>query len=296
MLLCAPCKINLTLDVFDKKQRTDGYHNLDSIVVPFGEPADELRITIKSSEISSISLTCNNSCLPTDNRNLAYRAAEAYLTSIDETVRIEIDLCKHIPSEAGLGGGSSDAAAVLRALNTYFNQKLDHSSMITLAARLGGDVPLFLAQKPVRMRGKGDLVEPFDFELPIFYGVIVHPGTGVSTPHAYSLLDAVPNRQFGNGTEKFLAHLREYNSRNIIDLLVTEMSNDFESIILSAYPDVKKTYEMIMSAGALRALLCGSGSAVFGLARDRDHAKQLVDILTNHFPFVTLVSNFHKFP
>jgi 4-diphosphocytidyl-2-C-methyl-D-erythritol kinase len=294
MFLRAPCKINLTLDVFDKKERTDGYHNLDSLVVPFGDLADELRIHIEpTADGISIRLTCNDPHLPTDNRNLAYRAAHAYLTHINRSVCIEIDLYKRVPAEAGLGGGSSNAATVLRALNTYFNQIVDRSTLTMIAARLGADVPLFLAEKPVRMRGCGEIIEPLDFELPVFWGVLVHPGTGVSTAHAYALLDAMPNRQPGASTEQLLSRLCEKKeiSMNISDLLATSVSNDFESVVLAAYSNVAKAYEMIVTAGALRALLCGSGSAVFGLARDSQHARQLLDTLTVHFSFVTLVSS-----
>jgi 4-diphosphocytidyl-2-C-methyl-D-erythritol kinase len=294
MFLRAPCKINLTLDVFDKKERTDGYHNLDSLVVPFSEPADELRIQIEpASDKTCIILKCNDSHLPVDNRNLVYRAADAYLTHIDKPFRIEIDLYKRVPTEAGLGGGSSDAAAVLRALNVYFNQAIDQSTLTVMAARLGSDVPLFLAEKPVRMRGCGEIIEPLDFELPVIWGVLVHPGTGVSTARAYSLLDAVSNRQPGTSTEQLLSRLcdKKNTSMNVNELLATGVSNDFESVVLAAYPNVAKAYEMIVNAGALRALLCGSGSAVFGLAQDIQHAQQLVDTLAGHFSFVMIVSS-----
>ena len=295
MFLRAPCKINLTLDVFDKKERTDGYHNLDSLVLPLGEPADELRIHLApTTGETSISITCNNPQLPTDNRNLAHRAAQAYLTHVDKTMRITIDLNKHVPAEAGLGGGSSDAAAVLRALNVYFNQLVDGPTLTMLAARLGADVPLFLAEKPaVRMRGLGDIIEPLDFLLPTLWGVLVHPGTGVSTARAYSLLDALPNRKIGTSTEQLLSHLRERkdDSTSINEILAQGVSNDFESVVLAAYPDVAKAYDMVVKSGALRALLCGSGSAVFGLARDIQHARQLVDTLTGHFPYVIVVSS-----
>ncbi|CAF1101064.1 unnamed protein product [Rotaria sordida] len=160
----------------------------------------------------------------------------------------------HIPTEAGLGGGSSDATAVLRALNAYFNQAVDRSALTLMAARLSSDVPLFLAEKTVR--------------------VIVPPVTGVSTARAYALLDAMPNRQPGTSTERLLSHLRhkKQTSMNVSELLAMGLSNDFESVVLVAYPDVARAYEMIVSAGALRALLCGSGSAIFGLARDLQHA------------------------
>lgn len=294
MFLRAPCKINLTLDVFDKKERTDGYHNLDSLVLPLGAPADELRIHIEPTTGETvISITCNDPQLPTDNRNLAHRAAHAYLTHVGKAMRITIDLNKHVPAEAGLGGGSSDAAAVLRALNVYFNQLVDGPTLTMLAARLGADVPLFLAEKPVRMRGLGDIVEPLDFVLPTVWGVLVHPGTGVSTAHAYALLDALPNRKTGTSTEQLLSRLRarKEDATSMNEVLAQGVSNDFESVVLAAYPDVAKAYDLVEKAGALRALLCGSGSAVFGLARDIQHARQLVDTLTGHFPYVIVVSS-----
>lgn len=168
MILRAPCKINLTLDIFDKSERIDGYHNLDSIVLPLNEPADELRIRIEpTADQNSIKLTCNHPDLPLDGLNLAYRAAEAYLTHIGATYHIEIDLHKAIPMEAGLGGGSSGAAAVLRGLNAYFKQIVEESALIKLASRLGVDVPLFLIDKPVRMRGFGEIIELLDVDLPI---------------------------------------------------------------------------------------------------------------------------------
>ncbi|CAF1174777.1 unnamed protein product [Adineta steineri] len=145
MFLYAPCESNLTLDVFDKKERTDDYHNLDSFVVPFGEPIDELRIYIKPViGKASIILKCNDSHLSVDHRNLAYRAAGAYLAHLDKPFLIKIDLYKRIPAEAGLGGGSIDAAVVLCAFNTYFNQAIDRTILMAIAAHLGSSVSLFL--------------------------------------------------------------------------------------------------------------------------------------------------------
>ncbi|UJR38251.1 hypothetical protein I4U23_030924 [Adineta vaga] len=294
MFLRAPCKINLTLDVFNKKESTDIYHSLDSLVVPFGEPADELRIYIEPADNkNSITLTCNDSQLPIDNRNLAYRAADMYLERIDKPCHIKIELYKRIPAEAGLGGGSSNAAAVLRALNTHFNNIIDQRTLMAMAARLGSDVSLFLAEKPVRMRGHGEIIESLNFELPSLYGVIVRPDTGVSTAHAYALLDSIQNRQPGTSTEQLLSHLcnNKQNSTDINELLTTSLSNDFESVVLAAYPTIAKAYDMIVTSGALRALLCGSGSAVFGLARNIQHAEQIANLLTPHFPFTTIVSS-----
>ncbi|CAF5184799.1 unnamed protein product, partial [Rotaria magnacalcarata] len=204
-----------------------------------------------------------------------------------------IDLYKRIPTEAGLGGGSSDAAAVLRALNNYFNQKVEPLELTAMAAHIGSDVPLFLAEKPVRVRGRGEIIESLDFELPVFWGILVHPGIGVSTPHAYAALDAVPNRQPGTSTERLLSRLCDKKEIpiNISELLATGLSNDFEPVVLTTYPDIAKAHEIIVSAGALRTLLCGSGSAIFGLARDLQHTNQLVDILTVNFSSIMIVSS-----
>ena len=298
MILRAPCKLNLTLDVFDKNQRTDGYHNLDSLVLPLSEPADELHIRVEpASEHGSIRLTCNDLSLPLDSGNLAYRAADRYLSFVGKECHVSIDLIKSIPMQAGLGGGSSDAAAVLRALNDYFHQLVERPALIAMASRLGADVALFLAEGPVRISGYGEVIEPIDLDLPTICGVLVHPGTGVSTPQAYGLLDAIPCRQAGTSTRELLAVLQQRAAAadmDVTDLLSIHMSNDFESAILPTHPDVARAYAMMVNAGAMRSLLCGSGSAVFGLARSREHAVQLFETLNEHFPFVTIVTSASK--
>ena len=297
MILRAPCKLNLTLDVFDKNQRTDGYHNLDSLVLPLSEPADELHIRVEpASQQGSIRLTCNDSSLPLDSRNLAYRAADRYLSFVSKECHVSIDLIKSIPMQAGLGGGSSDAAAVLRALNDYFHQLVERPVLIDMASRLGADVALFLAEGPVRISGYGEVIEPIDLDLPTICGVVVHPGTGVSTPQAYGLLDGIPCRPPGMSTTQLLAALQQRPTADmdVNDLLSMHMSNDFESAILPTHPDVARAHVMMVNAGAMRALLCGSGSAVFGLARSREHAVQLFETLNEHFPFVTIVTSASK--
>lgn len=294
MLYHAPCKINLTLDVSDRNQRHDGYHNLDSFVLPFCSLSDKLYIDIHpSTDQFSINLTCNDSSLPTDSQNLVHRAAEAYLLKTKQFCQVNIDLHKLIPKQAGLGGGSSDAAIVLMALNSYFDDLLRQDELSKIASQIGSDVALFLAKKPVRMRGYGELIESIDIELPAIWGVIVHPGTGVSTPRAYALLDTVTNRKPGTNTESLLIQLyREKNDLNLMfEAIKNNMSNDFEDVILSNYPEVARAYRMMDEVGSLKTLLCGSGSAVFGLARDREHAHALMNSLSDYFPFVTLVTN-----
>ena len=296
MLFRAPCKINLTLDVFDKNQRADGYHNLDSFVLIFNEPNDELDIDIDDSANSccSIDLKCNDSTLPVDHQNLAYRAADAYLKRTNKLCRIKIELKKSIPKEAGLGGGSSDAAAILLALNIHFGELLNQSEMIQLGARLGADVPLFLIKKPLRMRGIGELITTFDFEITDIWGVLIQPDIGVSTSCAYALLDQISNRSCGNSTETLLTSLLELqldSRKTMVDILKQHMANDFEAAIFPAYPEIANAYQILIDAGVVRALLCGSGSCLFGLARNKEHAVMLHDKLLDFFSFVKVVTN-----
>jgi 4-diphosphocytidyl-2-C-methyl-D-erythritol kinase len=269
----APCKVNLTLDVFPP--RSDGFHDLDSVVYPC-RPADELQIAVNPG-LRTIPFTCSDATLPTDGGNLAYRAAALVLERLwpNAAVDISIRLTKNLPHQAGLGGGSSDAAVVLRALDP------NHPALPELAAELGSDVPLFLRDGVSRMQGRGERLETVAIQ-PRLYGVIVKPTVGVPTGPAYRLLDALPNRVPGSATERLLAVLPSGE----MTAIAAAMGNDFEAAVLPAYPEVAAAHETVTAAGALRTLLCGSGSAIFGLARDREHAEQIADSLRGKFPFV----------
>ena len=194
-----------------------------------------------------------------------------------------------------------EEAAVLRGLNDYFHQLVERPALIDMASRLGADVALFLAEGRVRISGYGDVIEPIDLDLPAICGILVHPGTGVSTPPAYALLDAISHRQARTSTRQLLAVLQQRVSAaagaakmDMTELLSMYMSNDFESAILPTHPDVARAHAMTVDAGAVRVLLCGSGSAVFGLARSREHAVQLFETLNAHFPFVTIATSASK--
>src|SRR5262249_27920258 len=164
--------------------------------------------------------------------------------------------------QAGLGGGSSDAAAVLRALAELYPGVAAPEALAELGAEIGSDVPLFLAGSSlVRMRGRGEVVEPLALPLPPLYGVLVQPDIGVATADAYGLLDAMEDRRPGGATPSLLAALRE--GTETADDLAGFLANDFETVVLAHYPEVAAAYRAVREAGALRALLCGSGSAVF---------------------------------
>jgi 4-diphosphocytidyl-2-C-methyl-D-erythritol kinase len=283
--LAAPAKVNLTLDV--GARRPDGYHEIDSVVAVLARPADEVRVTPRSGA-RGVRLICKDATLPKDDRNHAVRAAQLFLDRFlpDEPVTVYVRLAKRLPKEAGLGGGSSDAAAVLRALTELYPGRAETSALRELSAQIGCDVPLFLAGIGlVRVRGRGEIAEPLPSALPPLHGVLVKPGVGMPTADAYRLLDGTANRPPGRATPRLLAALRD--GVDAAELSAC-LSNDFEGVILPHFPAVAAAHRAVTEAGAVRALLCGSGSAVFGLARDRENARDLVKALVGRGYWVHL--------
>jgi 4-diphosphocytidyl-2-C-methyl-D-erythritol kinase len=284
--LTAPCKVNLTLDVFPP--RGDGYHDLDSVVARFAPPGDEIKVSIRPGA-RRVMFICKDKSLPRGDDNLAVRAARLYLDRFlpgtDVTVYVKLE--KRLPVQAGLGGGSSDAATVLRALSDLLPvPEADEATLREVAAGIGSDVPLFLLGAGlVRLRGRGERVEivPGPAIAPL-HGVIVKPTVGVPTGPAYALLDALPDRRPGDATPRLLAALATGSHEEI----ATAMGNDFEAAILPHYPEIAEAHRAVRDAGALRALLSGSGSAVFGFARDRDHARELTRTLAGRFAVVKM--------
>ena len=293
--LASPCKLNLTLDV--GLLRPDGFHEIDSLVVRLS-PSDEVIVTVKPGpRLVKLIVkdrrpdSVGTELMPKGAENLAQRAAQLALDTLasGQELQVWVTLAKRLPVQAGLGAGSSNAATVLRAVGEALGSPAE--ALVPLAAQLGSDVALFLSNSPlVRMRGRGEVVEPIALALPKLYGVLARPAIGVPTGLAYALLDALTNRTPGNATETLLAHLR----------LPEGMAewyeagggkNDFEAAILPAYPDIAAVHASLTDAGALRALLCGSGSSVFGLARDRAHARELVQKLAGKVAWLKLVES-----
>ena len=173
---------------------------------------------------------------------------------------------------------------VLRALRAMITPA-DGCDLADIAADVGSDVPLFLHCRPVRMRGRGERVEPIAAPLPELHGVIVKPDISVPTAAAYGLLDALPNRLRCTSSQRFLNFLV---TRPSIDAIAAALYNDFEAAILPAFPEIASAHRCVTAAGCLRALLCGSGSAIFGLARDAAHAAELTYALTGRFDYATI--------
>lgn len=273
----APCKLNLTLDVF--APRPDGFHDLDSLVVPLSAPFDTVRVTRRPGA-AAVRFICKSPDVPKGMENLAARAAQQFLDRFapPESGVVYVRLEKRLPTQAGLGGGSSDAASVLRAMDALFPDVATSEELVSVAAELGSDVPLFLSDGPVRMQGRGEKVTPLVFSLPPLHGVLVKPTEGVPTGPAYARLDALPDREPGRATQPLLDALAGGHVPDAATLAPL-LSNDFEAAVLPHFGGVFAAHEAVTEAGALRTLLCGSGASVFGLARDRDHARDLVRAL-----------------
>lgn len=266
MRVLAPAKLNVFLRIVGR--RADGYHLLDSLMVPVSL-YDDVRVEVEAGG-SEIVVTCTDPTLPCDEANLAYRAAALLCTETGVRASVMIDLRKHIPAGAGLGGGSSDAAAVLKGLNVALALGLSEARLCTLAARLGADVPFFIPCRPSRVSGIGERLTAVSPPpaLPI---VIVVPPFGVSTPWAYRRFDELPPSP--------QPPLPEWQTGRwpAPEWLV----NDLERAVLPAYPVLTSLKEQLRDCGALGALMSGSGSAVFGIFRTRALAEKAMTAL-NH--------------
>lgn len=262
----APAKINLWLRVFAGD--ASGYHPLDTLFCAV-DLCDRLDIGIAE----GIHLEVNGADLGPVESNLAYRAAHEYFLTLGRPPRISIKLHKNIPAGAGLGGGSSDAAAVLRALQQLHHDALPQADLLALAARLGSDVPFFLCDSPLaRAHGRGELLEPLP-PLPARSVLLVIPDFAIATRDAYRWLDESgalqPPAEQWPGPRDW----QEVEKRAI---------NSFETVLFERYPLLHEVCGELRRAGAAVALVSGSGSALFGVFADAADALAAQRVLAAH--------------
>jgi 4-diphosphocytidyl-2-C-methyl-D-erythritol kinase len=266
----APAKINLFLRVVGK--RPDGYHDLHSLMCPVGV-FDTLTLSLNQ---SSITVTCTHPQVPEDATNLAALAAKAFFEAAfgdhsSSPLGVHIDIQKQIPVGAGLGGGSSDAAAVLKALNNHFGAPLTNAALKALGARIGADIPFFLCGGPAVARGIGDQLEDFPSLSP-WTVLLVYPNAAVSTAWVYKNLNLRLTKD-----EKKLSNFH-FDGRffNVDKHLV----NDLEPVTTRVLPVIKEVKRLLLSHGAAGALMSGSGSTVFGLFADSEKAFSALQTLS----------------
>jgi len=263
--LKAFCKINWFLEITGK--RPDGYHTLSTIfqTISLGD-----RLTFKPAD--DLTLTCSDSSLPTDERNLVMKAAMRLREALNEKRGAAIHLEKIVPMGAGLGGGSADAAATLKGLLKLWRRSLGASELATLAVQIGADVPFFLKGGRCSATGIGEKLRPLK-PLPKTWLVIVWPGFGVSTKEAYAKVNL-----------PFAVHPPPTpHSRH------PTLFNRFESLVFPDHPELPRLKEDLLKAGATGTMMSGSGSAVFGVVSSRQVGETLLRIIRRRFRHSWLV-------
>ncbi len=275
MELRAYAKINLYLDVTAK--RANGYHDILSIMQTV-DLCDTVCVDVHTSQPTGIALRCDWD-LPCDERNLAYKAAVAYFAG-NVPCKIEIDVQKRIPMQAGLAGGSADCAAVLRALNAHFGAYTEEE-LLSLGARLGADVPFCLVGGTRITRGIGELMQPCA-PMPDCTLVIARGGAGVSTPWAYGALDAMYGdfAAQGKDSEQKLARVTQAMQACDLAAMASSMYNIFESVVLPEHEVARELKADMLTGGAIGAMMSGSGPSVVGIFADADAAQRACDSIT----------------
>lgn len=250
----SPAKVNLGLRILGK--RPDGYHAIQTVLQML-DLCDWL--TFRANAEGTIRLTCHPSTLPTDDRNLIVRAAKFLQHTMHVRQGVDIVLDKHIPIAAGLGGGSSNAAVTLLALNHVWKLHATKAILPRLAAQLGSDVPFFLDGPTAVAEGRGEVLASVPSPAPLM-GVLVNPGFGVSAGWAYRQFSG-PSRATELMIPSILQALRARNLTALAEVMV----NDLEPGVTSAYPIIRQLHEALRAVGALVTFLSGSGPTVGGL-------------------------------
>ena len=250
MILFPNAKINLGLNVVER--RSDGYHNIETVFYPIGL-SDVLEMQ-PSDSCSDYSFSSSGIAISGDPEDNLIVKAYRLLRSGYFFPAVDISLSKLIPFGAGLGGGSSDAAFMLKALNELFGLKITTLELERLAALLGADCPVFIQNKAVFASGVGNVFTPIDLSLKGYYLLLVKPDVHVSTPEAYSLV--VPQKPDVSLLELIKKPIQEWKE---------VIKNDFEPSVFAKYPEIEALKKELYNLGALYSSMSGSGSSVFGI-------------------------------
>lgn len=268
----SPAKINIGLNIINK--RPDGFHNLETIFYPLNL-FDEIRFH-KSDKFS---FNSNDDNLNKEKSNLIIKAKELLENKLGIKLSVEIYLNKNIPIGAGLGGGSSNAAATLKTLTKLFNIEIEESEFAELALKLGSDVPYFLNPVPSFAESRGEVLIPIKFKLDK-YLLIVNPGIHVATKWAFGLI--TPKKP--KTSMKSLIQKSKIEIEEVMNLA----SNDFEKIVFNHFPEIKEIKEKMLEFGSHFSRMTGTGSTVWGLYDDAEvaHQTELYFKRRNYFTFI----------
>lgn len=274
----ANAKINLTLDILGK--RPDGFHEVAMVMQSIGLH-DTLTMEKTDGEIA---LSINVPWLKADEKNLAWRAAELVRQEYGLTGGVRMELTKRIPIAAGLAGGSADAAAVLKGMNELYNLQMSEARLCELGAKLGSDIPFCLMGGTMLATGRGEVLTRLA-DMPETWVVLAKPRISVSTAWAYQNYDE-------QGAEKHPDNeaIRKAIARGNRKAVAGLLCNVLESVTIKKYDVIADYKQMMLDKGAMASMMSGSGPTVFGLARNREQAEAIANVLrqnTNADVFVT---------
>lgn len=251
-------KINLGLNVVERRQ--DGFHNLETVFYPV-QIKDALELTIMNPHFPSptdCDIKISNISIEGDEqRNLVVRAYQLLKQDFHQMPRVHAHLFKEIPTQAGMGGGSSDCAYTIKLLNEMFTLGLSDQQMMAYAARLGADCAFFILSRPAYAEGIGELLQPIDLDLSNYYIAVVRPDIPVSTKEAFSLIK--PKKPAKCCRDIVMQPIETWRD---------ELVNDFEESVFALHPEIGAVKQRLYELGAVYAAMSGSGSALFGLFKE----------------------------
>ena len=250
--ILVPAKINLGLNIVGK--RADGYHNLETVFYPI-PLYDEISISINPACCKEPQLEIEGTSVPGRTEdNLVVRAYRMLESEFPELPALSFRLIKHIPTQAGMGGGSADASCTLRLINSMFDLGLSEERLEQYAVRLGADCPFFIKAEPAFAQGIGEQLESISLNLSGRYIAIIKPSIAISTKEAFSLVSPkIPKKSCRDIVMQPIETWRE------------ELSNDFEVSAFALYPELAAIKQYLYDSGATYAAMSGSGSAMFGI-------------------------------
>ena len=268
----AYAKINLCLDVVGKRE--DGYHDLKMIMVPIN-----FYDVLEMEFAPDTTLELNRDYLPINDKNTIIKAIHIMQEKYNITEEFRCRLEKHIPTRAGLAGGSADAAAAIRMINRMCNLHLTKDEMIAVGKEVGADVPFCILNRPAFVQGIGEKITTFSCN-PDFYLLLIKPRKGVSTAEAFHIVDEQ------EGIHPDCKAMQEALESNDYDGIISSLGNSMENAAMTLVPEIRKAKQDLLDLGFDGVLMSGSGSTVFGITKDTELLERSIDVLKKKRYFV----------
>jgi 4-diphosphocytidyl-2-C-methyl-D-erythritol kinase len=282
-MVSTPSKINLFLKVTERCE--DSYHHIETLFMPLDNPADNIRIDFDSAP--EISINCNTPGVPCNQSNICWKAADVYARKYNIAPSWNIYIEKNIPVAAGMGGGSSDAAAVLRILNDYY-QKAGNKELAAIALKCGADVPFFLNPRPALASGRGEVFSYPELEFKKIPLLLVNPGFPISAAWAYQNLST---ENIGELPDNFTGKFLDALEKRDLKALAGMVRNDLAIAAYKKFPVLSILKQELTGSGAVVAEITGSGPTLFALFDKASECRETADILKNKHPRMTVIES-----